>query len=152
MEVILAVFRRKYVNIGSQATAKQKWHRLVFDPNTMKLPDFLEEFNQGAKQAFGENAHAKIDSLHYAKLPPKLKGSVNMARHENATYEERLTHLERDLELNGLEEDDDFPVPTLSTAPTLITTGNCLLSSGIDPGITCISCKKQRIPYTNVEN
>ena len=47
----------------------------------MKLPDFLEELNQGAEKAFGgENAQAMIDSLLYAKLPPKLKRSVNMAR------------------------------------------------------------------------
>ena len=50
-----------------------------------------------------------IDSLLYAKLPPKLKRSVNMARLENATYEEIVTHLERELELNGLEEGDDIP-------------------------------------------
>ena len=104
LEDILAVFRRKYVKPESQATAKHKWHRLVFDPNTMKLPDFLEELNQGAEKAFGENAQAMIDSLLYAKLPPKLKRSVNMARLENATYEENVTHLERELELNGLEE------------------------------------------------
>ena len=35
----------------------------------MKLPDFLEELNQGAEKAFGENAQAMIDSLLYAKLP-----------------------------------------------------------------------------------
>ena len=34
----LAIFRRKYVKPESQATAKHKWHKLVFDPNTMKLP------------------------------------------------------------------------------------------------------------------
>ena len=120
---ILAVFRRKYVKPESQATAKHKWHRLVFDPNTMKLPDFLEELNQGAEKAFGENAQAMIDSLLYAKLPPKLKRSVNMARLENATYEEIVTHLERELELNGLEEGDDIPVATMSTAPTATRPG-----------------------------
>ena len=142
LEDILAVFRRKYVKPESQATAKQKWHKLVFDPNTMKLPDFLEELNQGAEKAFGENAQAMIDSLLYAKLPPKLKRSVNMARLENATYEEIVTHLERELELNGLEEGDDIPVPTMSTAPTATRPGTGLLSSGIDPNITCNYCKK----------
>ena len=63
MEDILAVFRRKYFKPESQATAKQKWHRLVFEKNTMKLPDFLEELNQGAEKPFGENAQAMIDSL-----------------------------------------------------------------------------------------
>ena len=142
LEDILTVFRRKYVKLEFQATAKHKWHRLVFDPNTMKLPDFLEELNQGAEKAFGENAQAMIDSLLYAKLPPKLKRSVNMARLENATYEEIVTHLERELELNGLEEGDDIPVPAMSTAPTATRPGTSFLSSGIDPNITCHYCKK----------
>ena len=142
LEEILAVFRRKYVKPESQATAKHEWHRLVFDPNTMKLPDFLEELNQGAEKAFGENAPAMIDSLLYAKLTQKLKRSVNMARLENATYEEIVTHLERELELNGLEEGVDIPVPTMSTAPTATRPGTGLLSSGIDPNITCNYCKK----------
>ena len=142
LEDILAIFRRKYVKPESQATAKHKWHKLVFDPNTMKLPDFLEELNQGAEKAFGEHAQAMIDSLLYAKLPPKLKRSVNMARLENAAYEEIVTHLERELELNGLEEGDDIHVPTMSTAPTATRPGTGLLSSGIDPNITCNYCKK----------
>ena len=142
LEDILAVFRRKYVKPESQATAKHKWHKLVFDPNTMKLPDFLEELNQGAEKAFREHAQAMIDSLLYAKLPPKLKRSVNMARLENAIYEEIVTHLERELELNGLEEGDDIHVPTMSTAPTATRPGTGLLSSGIDPNITCNYCKK----------
>ena len=58
LEDILAVFRRKYAKHESQAPAKHKWHKMVFDPNTMKLPDFLEELNQGAEKAFGEHAQA----------------------------------------------------------------------------------------------
>ena len=142
LEDVLAVFRRKYVKPESQATAKHKWHKLVFDPNTMKLPDFLEELNQGAEKAFGENAQAMIDSLLYAKLPPKLKRSVNKARLENASYEEIVTHLERELEINGLEGGDDITVPTMSTAPTATRPGTGLLSSGIDPNVTCNYCKK----------
>ena len=80
LEDVLVIFRRKYVKPESRAIAKHKWHRLIFDPNTMKLPDFLEEFNQSAEKASGENAKSMIDSLLYAKLPPKLKRSVNMAR------------------------------------------------------------------------
>ena len=80
LEDVLVIFRRKYVQPESQATAKHKWYRLIFDPNTMKLPNFLEELNQGAEETFGENAKKyMIDSLLYAKLPPKLKRSVNMA-------------------------------------------------------------------------
>ena len=63
LEDILAVFRKKYVKPESQATAKHKWHKLVFDPNTMKLPDSFQELNQGAEKAFGEHAQTMIDSL-----------------------------------------------------------------------------------------
>ena len=56
LEDVLIIFRQKYVKPESQATAKHKWHRLVFDPNTTKLPDFLEELIQGAEKAFGDNA------------------------------------------------------------------------------------------------
>ena len=72
LEDVLVIFRQKYVKPESQATAKHKWHRLVFHPNTMKLPDFLEELNQGAEKAFGDHAKKLIDSLLYAKLLPKL--------------------------------------------------------------------------------
>ena len=71
LQDVLVIFRRKYVKPESQATAKHKWHRLVFDPNTIKLPDFLDELNQGAEKAFGDNAQKMIDSLLSAKLPPK---------------------------------------------------------------------------------
>ena len=44
-----------------------------------------------------------IDSLWYAKLPPKLKLSVNKARLENESYDEIVAHLERELELGWAE-------------------------------------------------
>ena len=56
LEDVLVNFRKKYVKPESQAKAKHKWHQLIFDPNTMVLPNFLEELNQGAEKAFGENA------------------------------------------------------------------------------------------------
>ena len=129
LEDVLVIFRRKYVKPESQATAKHKWHRLTFDPNTMKLPDFLEELNQRAKKAFEENAKSMIDSLLYAKLPPKVKRSVNMARLENGTYEEIVAHLERELEFNAMEESDDLPISTMASASTSISN---LLSNDID--------------------
>ena len=63
LEDVLVIFLRKYVKPESQATAKHKWHRLVFDPNTKKVPDFLEELNQSAEKAFGDHAQKMIDSL-----------------------------------------------------------------------------------------
>ena len=142
------IFRRKYVKPESQATAKHKWHSLIFDPNTMKLPDFLEELNQGAENAFGGNAKRMIDSLLYAKLPPKLKRSVNMVRLENGTYEEIVAHLERELELNALEELDDLPIATRASAST---SSRSLLSTGIDTSkeAQCAYCKANGHFYNN---
>ena len=97
LEDLLVIFRQKYVKLESQATSKHKLHRLVFDPNTMKLPEFLQESNQGAEKAFDENAKSKIDSLLYASLPPNLKRSVYMARLENRAYEELVAHLKESL-------------------------------------------------------
>ena len=124
----------------SQATAKHKWHRLVFDPNTMKLPDFLEELNQGAEKAFGEHAQKMIDSLLYAKLPPKLKRSVNMARLKNGSYDEIVAHLEKELELNALEESDDLPMATMTSSSAKPKTP---LSTGQLSDITCNYCREK---------
>ena len=140
LEDVLVIFRRKYVKPESQAIAKHKWHRLVFDPNTMKLPDFLEELNQGAEKAFDDHAQKMIDSLLYAKLPPKLKRSVNMTRLENGSYDEIVAHLERELELNALEESDDLPMATMTSASTKPKTP---LSTGQMSDITCNYCKEK---------
>ena len=40
LDDVLIAFRRKYFKPESQATAKHKWHKLTFDPNTKSLPDF----------------------------------------------------------------------------------------------------------------
>ena len=49
LEDTLAIFRWKYVKPASQATVKHKRHMGSFDLNTVKLPDCLEELNQGAE-------------------------------------------------------------------------------------------------------
>ena len=106
----------------------------------MKLPDFLEELNQGAEKAFGDHAQKMIDSLLYAKLPPKLKRSVNMARLENGSYDEIVAHLERELELNALEESDDLPMATMTSSFTKPKTP---LSTGQLSDTTCNYCKEK---------
>ena len=113
----LIVFRRKYVKPESQATAKHKWHKLTFDPNTKSLPDFLEELNECAERAFGGNDKHMIDSLLYAELPPHLKLSLNLAYLENVTYDQIVAHLERELELSGLENDGELTIPTMTAVP-----------------------------------
>ena len=139
-EDVLVIFRQKFVKPESQATDKHKWHRLVFDPNTTKLPDFLEELNQGAEKAFGDNAQKMIASLIYAKLLPKLKRSVNMARLENSSYDKIVAHLERELELNALEESDDLPMASMtsSTPKTKTVPSKAQMSD-----ITCNYCKEK---------
>ena len=107
LEEILAVFRRKYVKPQSMATAKHKFQKLVFNPANQKLVDFLDELQKLAKDAFGIAAHAIIEQFLYAKNPPHLKKSINQAHLENGTYEQIVTHLEGELELNRLEYPDE---------------------------------------------
>ena len=111
---ILAVFRRKYVKPQSMATAKHKFQKLVFNPANQKLVEFLDGLQKLAKDAFGIAAHAIIEQFIYAKMPPDLKKSINQAHLENGTYEQIVTHLEKELELNGLEAPDELQINTVS--------------------------------------
>ena len=115
---ILAVFRRKYVKPQSMATAKHKFQKLVFNPTKQKLVDFLVELRNLAKDAFGVAAHAIIEQFIYAKMHPHLKKSINQAHLENGTFEQIVTHLERELELNGFEAPDELPIKNVSQQPT----------------------------------
>ena len=111
---ILIVFPRKYVKPQSMATAKHKYQQLVFNPANQKLIDFLEELQKLAKDAFGVAAQAIIDDFIHAKMPPHLKKSINQAHLENGTYEQIVTHLERQLELNSLEYPDETQMNTVT--------------------------------------
>ena len=128
---ILTVFRRKYVKPQSMATAKHKFQRLVFYNANQKLIDFLDELQKLAKDAFGVAAQAIIEQFIYAKMPPHLKKSINQAHLENRTYEEIVWHLERELELNGLEAPDEMPINTLTQQ-----------QNSNKPRPTCHHCKK----------
>ena len=111
---ILTVFRRKYVKPQSMATTKHKFQELVFNPVNQKLIDFFDELQKLAKDAFGVAAQAIIDQFIYAKMPPHLKKSINQAHLENGTYEQIVTHLERELELNSLEYPDETQMNTVT--------------------------------------
>ena len=100
---ILTVFRRKYVKPKSMATATHKFQRLIFNPANQNLIDFLDKLQKSAKDAFGAAAQKFIEQFIYAKMPPHLKKSINQVHLENGTYEQIVSHLERELELNGLE-------------------------------------------------
>ena len=62
-----------------------------------------------------------IENLLYAKMPPHLKKSINQAYLENGTYDQIVKHLEREMELNGLEADEPLVktlrAPQLAQAP-----------------------------------
>ena len=111
---ILTVFRRKYVKPQSMPTARHKFQQLVFNPANQKLIDFLDELQKLAKDAFGVAAQAIINQFVYAKMPPHLKKSINQAHLENGTYEQIVTHLEKELELNSLDYPDETQINTVT--------------------------------------
>ena len=111
---ILTVFRIKYVKHQSMATAKPKFQQLIFNPVNKKLIEFLDELQKLAKDAFGVAAQAIIDQFIYAKMPPHLEKSINQAHLENGTFEQIVTHLERELELNSLEYPDETQMNTVT--------------------------------------
>ena len=133
---ILIVFRRKYVKPQSMARAKQKFQRLVFNPANQKLNDFLDELQKMAKDAFGVAAQAIIKQFIYAKMSPHLKKSINQAHLENGTYEQIVSHLQKELELNGLKAPDEMPINTM--------TQQAPLQNSNKPKLTCHHCKKTR--------
>ena len=131
---ILTVFRRKNVKPQSRVTAKHKFQRLVFNPANQNLIDFLDELQKLAKDAFGVAAQAIIEQFIYTKMPPHLKKSINQAHLENGTYEQIVSHLEMEIELNGLEAPDEMPINTVTQqAPK---------QNSNKPRPTCHHCKK----------
>ena len=128
------MFRRKYVKPQSMAAAKHKFQRLVFNPTNQKLNDFLDELQKLAKDAFGVAAQAIVEQFIYAKMPPHLKKAINQAHLENGTYEQIVSHLERELELNGLEAQGEMPINTL--------TQQVPQQNSNKPKPTCHHCKK----------
>ena len=114
---MLIVFRRKNVKPESQATAKHKWHKLPFSPNTKSLSDSLEELNECAERAFGDNAQLMIDSFFYPKLHTHLKRSLHLANLGKGTYHPTVAHLEREIELSGLGDDGGLTTPRMTAVP-----------------------------------
>ena len=111
---ILTVFLRKYVKPQSMASAKPKFKRLVFNRANQNLIDFLDELQTLAKNAFRVAAQDILEQFICAKMPPHLKNSINQAHLENGTYEQIVSHLERQLELNDLETPDDLPINSVT--------------------------------------
>ena len=66
---------------------------------------------------------------------PHLKKSINQARLGNGTYEQTVSHLERELELNGLETPDELQINTVTQQATQ--------QNPEKPEPTCHHCKNQ---------
>ena len=60
----------------------------------------------------GVAAQAIIAQFIYTKMPPHLKKSINHAQLENVTYEQIVTHLEEEVELDSLEAPDELQMNT----------------------------------------
>ena len=69
-------------------------------------------------------------------MPPHLKKSINQAHLENGTYEQIVTHLERELELNRLEAPDELQINTMSH--------NTVNANADRAKPTCHYCKRPR--------
>ena len=69
-------------------------------------------------------------------MPPHLKKSKNQAHLENGTYKQIITHLEMELELNGLEAPDELQINTVSH--------NNANANADRPKPACHHCKKPR--------
>ena len=74
----------------------------------------MDELPEMAEDAIGVAVQAIIGQLVYAKKPPHLKKSINQAHLKNCTYEQIVTHLEKELELNGLEAPDKLQINTVT--------------------------------------
>ena len=83
-----------------------------------------------AKNAFGDATQAIIEQLMYAKMPPHLKTLINQAHLENGTYEQIVSHLEKELELDDLE------------APYELQINAATRHNPEEPKLTCRHCKK----------
>ena len=102
----------------SVVTAKHKFQRFVFNSANQKLIDFLDELQNLAKDAFGFATQAIFEQILSAKMLPHLKKSINQANLENATIEQIMSILEKELELNGLEAPDQLQINTVTKQTT----------------------------------
>ena len=68
LEGVLVIFRCKDISEESQPTTKHKLPWIVFNTDTMKTADSLEELNQGTEQVSRENAHNVKDGVLYANI------------------------------------------------------------------------------------
>ena len=74
----------------------------------------MDELQNLAKDAFGVAAHLIIEQFIHAKMPPRLRKSINQAYLENGSCEQIVTHLEKELDLNSLEAPDELQMNNMT--------------------------------------
>ena len=100
------------------ATAKHYIHGLLSNPANQQLIGFLDELQKLAKDAFWVAAQAIKEHFIYAKTPPHLKKLIIQTHLENSTYEHIVSHLEKELELNGWETPDKLQINAVTQQAT----------------------------------
>ena len=98
------------------------------------LSDVLDELLKLAKDAFGVPAQAIIEQFIYAKMLPHLNNSIKQAHLENGKYNQIVSHLEREIELNGLKAPEGLQINTVTQQATELS------PEKLKP--TCNYCKK----------
>ena len=68
-----------------------------------KVSRFSSRTSKTGQKRIRKTVHVIIEQFIYAKMPPHLRKSINQAHLENGTFKQIVTHLETELELNGLE-------------------------------------------------
>ena len=110
LEDVLVIFQRKYVKPESQATAKHEWHRLVFDPNTMKSD--VNNTNDATEVTRNKNSDWP-DSAVFHKKQEKSLPDLSDRQENDANFSERNSINENDAQ-NSPNRGDDIIVPELS--------------------------------------
>ena len=87
------------------AIARYNFQKRGFNPGNQKIRDFFDELHRLAKNSSRRAAHAIIEEIIYAKVPPHLSKLTNHL--EKGTYEKIDTHFEKEIEQNGLETTDE---------------------------------------------
>ena len=108
---MLAILRWKNVKFQLMATQKKtKIPQICIQPIKPEASGFFVELQNLADDAIGNAANAVIEQFISTELPPHLKKSLNHANSEIGKYEQIATHLEQELELNGLEASDELQI------------------------------------------
>ena len=115
---ILSVFRKRCLKLLSRVTSKHKFQKLVFNTSNEKLVQFFDKLRRLAKQALRIAAQGIIEQIIYAEMAPHLLKSLNQAHLENCKFEQLVTHLEKELQLNSLEAPDELQRNTVSQCAT----------------------------------